>query len=402
MKPCRDAPIRGAGQRALLAELWRDFAPWPGWSLRLVDEIACLTSVLLAIFCAHLVGVGNVGWAAFSAYMVIRSSFAESVRRGSLRVLGTLAGILLACLLAPLLLRATVLLSVALALAGAVTLYLALLERRGYGWLIAGLSFAMVLVDGMQHPDQPLRQFAQARLLEVGVGTGAAVLVSALAILALPRSMSASAPPASALASPPASAPAASAHASPPASAPAASALASPPASALAALAYRRAAWRHALQGSIALALIPWVWRVFHLQALNQSSITIMAVMMVPMADLAVLAQPAATRLRHRLVGASLGGLLATAVLLLSHASPLVMTLAACIGVVIGRHIENGKLPITYAGTQFALAFLVVLVPDGYAGPDAAPGLERLAGILLGMALLEPVRLLFQRLEPSD
>jgi uncharacterized membrane protein YccC len=368
MKPHRPSPAPGAGPRALLAELWRDFAPWPGLSLRLVDEIACLASVLLAIFWAHLLGVGNVGWAAFSAYMVIRSSFAESLWRGSLRVLGTVAGVVLACLLAPLLMRATALLSLALALAGAITLYLALLDRRGYGWLIAGLSFAMVLVDGMQHPDQALRQFAQARLLEVCVGTGAAVLVSALAMLALPRSMPSSASLASAPVAP----------------------------------AYRRAAWRHALQGGIALALIPLVWRVFHLQALSQSSITIMAVMMVPMADLAALAQPAATRLRHRLVGASLGGLLATAVLLLSHASPLVMTLAACIGVVIGRHIENGKLPITYAGTQFALAFLVVLVPDGYAGPDAAPGIERLAGIFLGMALLEPVRLLFQRLARAD
>jgi uncharacterized membrane protein YccC len=351
-------PQRATGPRALLAELWRDFAPWPAASRRLADEIICLTSVLLAIFWSHLLGVGNVGWAAFSAYMVIRTSFADSLWRGGLRVLGTAAGVALAWLLAPQLMRATVLLSIALALGGAITLYLALLDRRGYGWLIAGLSFAMVLVDGMQHPDQSPGQFAQARLLEVCVGSGAAVLVSALALLALPR-----------MTPPPAAEPA-------------------PPEC-------RQAAFRHALQGGIALALIPWVWRVFHLQALGQSSITIMAVMMVPLADLAALAQPAATRLRHRLAGAGIGGLLATAVLLLSHASPLIMTLTACIGVMVGRHIENGKLPITYAGTQFALAFLVVLVPDG--GPDAASGIERLAGIFFGMALLEPVRLLFQR-----
>jgi uncharacterized membrane protein YccC len=356
MQPHRHQP--DTGPRALLAELWRDFAPWPAVSLRLADEIICLASVLLAIFWSHLLDVGNVGWAAFSAYMVIRTSFADSLWRGGLRVLGTAAGVALAWLLAPHLMRATALLSLALALGGAVTLYLALLDRRGYGWLIAGLSFAMVLVDGMQHPDQSLGQFAQARLLEVCVGTVAAVLVSALAMLALPRTST-------------------------------------PPAPETAAPQCRQAAFLHALQGGIALSLIPWVWRVFHLQALSQSSITIMAVMMVPMADLAALAQPAATRLRHRLAGAGIGGVLATAVLLLSHASPLIMTLAACIGVMVGRHIENGKLPITYAGTQFALAFLVVLVPDG--GPDAALGIERLAGIFLGMGLLEPVRLLFQR-----
>jgi hypothetical protein len=64
-------------------------------------------------------------------------------------------------------------------------------------------------------------------------------------------------------------------------------------------------------------------------------------------------------------------------------------------GVVIGRRIENGKLNISYAGAQFSLAFLVVLVPDNYTGLSVQPGLERMFGILLGMALLEPLRMLF-------
>lgn len=348
---------RPAGLRALCTRIARDFTPWPQSGARVADEITCLFSVLLAIGLSHLLGIRNVSWAAFSAYMVIRASFAESLRRGSLRLLGTAAGVSLAWLLAPALLRSPFLLSAALALAGGVTLYLSVLDRRGYGWLLAGLSFAMVLVDGMEDSSVTLAAFAQSRFAEVCVGTGASVLVSAVASLALRRAA-------------------------------ASDGIQQTPTLAPVVPFWHRAAFRHALQGGLALALIPWIWTFFHIKALSQSSITIMAVMMVPLADLAASERPAETRLRHRFIGCGIGGLLATGVLLLSHASPVVMTLAVCLGVVAGRHIENGMPDIGYAGTQLALGFIVVLVPDHYTGLTIAPGLERLFGILIGMALL--------------
>jgi uncharacterized membrane protein YccC len=355
--------------RALLGKLARDFAPGPGplSGLRAIDEAECIASVLLAIAFAHLLDVRNVGWAAFSGYMVIRASFAESLSRGSLRVLGTAAGAALAWLLAPALLDSAALQSLALALSGAVTLYLALLDRRGYAWLFAGLTFAMVLIDGVEHRGEALGVFAQSRFIEVFVGTGASIVVSAVSALTLRRRL------------------------------PAPSKEAAQEVQAPALRFWHQAAFRHALQGALALALIPWAWSMLHIAALSQASITIMAVMMVPVASLATSDHPATAKLLHRFFGCSIGGLLATAVLLLSHDSPVVMTLAVCFGVVAGRHIENGNLGIAYVGTQFALAFLVVLVPDSYTGVDIHPGLERLSGILFGMVLLEPVRLLFRR-----
>lgn len=77
------------------------------------------------------------------------------------------------------------------------------------------------------------------------------------------------------------------------------------------------------------------------------------------------------------------------------------MTLAACPGVLAGRHIENGQLGIAYVGAQFAPAFLVVLAPYSDAHLDIAPGIERLSGLLLGMVLLEPARLVF-KVEKAD
>jgi uncharacterized membrane protein YccC len=366
------------GMRALAAGLARDFAPWPRFGARFVDEIECLGSVLLAIALARLLGVDNVGWAAFSAYMVIRASFAESLSRGSLRVLGTAVGASLACLLAPELLRSPLSLSMALALAGAGTLYLALLDRRGYAWLFVGLTFAMVLIDGMEHPGEALAAFAQLRFVEVLAGTCASILVSAASALTLRRQL-----------------PALSAEATQ-------QAQNQMPAFQF----WHKVAFRHALQGAAALALIPWAWTALHIQALSQSSVTIMVVMMVPVSSLLPsnpvnsansASHPGTVKLLHRLFGCVIGGLLATAILALSHASPVIMTLAACLGILAGRHIENGKLGIGYVGTQFALAFLVVLVPDSYASASITPGVERLSGILFGMVLLEPVRLLFRQ-----
>jgi uncharacterized membrane protein YccC len=268
----------------------------------------------------------------------------------------------------------------------------------------------MVLIDGMEHRSVALGEFARSRLIEVSVGAFAAVLVSAVLAAVTPPPACAApaaaaaaalvAPPAAAAVAPPARepAPAPQRQLAPGRAGSAPLQWAAPVARAASALtpAQRRAARWHALQGALALALIPWVWRALHIQSLSQSSITIMAVMMVPAADLTAARHPAAARLRHRLIGCALGGLLATGILLAAHDFPLLMLLAVSLGVMAGRHVENGQLGVCYAGTQFALALLVVLVPDCYSAPHAGSGLERLCGVLFGMALLEPVRLLLR------
>jgi uncharacterized membrane protein YccC len=114
--------------------------------------------------------------------------------------------------------------------------------------------------------------------------------------------------------------------------------------------------------------------------------------MLVPVASLADgMLSPVSSRMMKRLIGCLAGGGLASAILLFSHHSPALMTIGLCLGVVIGRHIENGPPSMSYAGLQFTLAFLVVLVPDNYANAALEPGYDRLFGILFGMVLLEPV-----------
>jgi uncharacterized membrane protein YccC len=49
---------------------------------------------------------------------------------------------------------------------------------------------------------------------------------------------------------------------------------------------------------------------------------------------------------------------------------------------------------MSYAGLQFTVVFLVVLVPDNYTDAALDPAFDRLFGILFGLLLLEPVVLL--------
>ena len=66
----------------------------------------------------------------------------------------------------------------------------------------------------------------------------------------------------------------------------------------------------------------------------------------------------------------------------------------------LAEHIENGIPKITYLGLQFTLAILVALVPDSYADARIHPALVRLASILIGMVVLEPVLLAWHALAP--
>jgi uncharacterized membrane protein YccC len=137
---------------------------------------------------------------------------------------------------------------------------------------------------------------------------------------------------------------------------------------------------------------------LFGIPELQQAGVTIMAVMVVPVSSLGASGlAPVSRRLLYRVLGCLGGAALAAATLFLAHGfvahgAPILIA-GTCLGVIIGRHIENGDNRATYLGLQFTLAILVTLVPDSYSDAAIRPALERLASIFIGMALLEPVLL---------
>lgn len=327
-------------------------------SPRTVDIGECVVSVLLAILVAHAIGGDNVAWAAFAGYMVMRGHASETVLRGLLRIVGTVAGGLLALGLAPLVATSWVGAALAMMVVGTLSLYRALTARRAYAWLFFGLTFAMVLLDKIETPATALDQFVLTRILETVAGTVACATVSIVSTLTLRRRWPAPPTP--------------------------------PPVIAL----WHPAAFRHAAQAGVALALLIGVARALALPALAQSAVGVMAVMLVPVHGLGAGGLvPVSVRLAQRFVGCLAGAALSAVCLFLAQGHAPVLVAGTALGVAIGRGIENGPHSYRYVGTQFTLAVLVMLVPDSYADGDVLPGIERLIAVLIGMVVLEPVLL---------
>ncbi|WP_255326295.1 FUSC family protein [Sphingobium sp. EM0848] len=327
-------------------------------SARTVDEAECVASVLLAIALAHGLGAVHVSWAAFAGYMVMRGHAGETLVRGLLRIAGTVAGGMLALLVAPLVLPSLPLITLAMLVAATVSLYGALTGKRSYAWLFFGLTFVMLLFDRVEHPDIALPSFVATRILETSVGTLACVTVSLASTLTLRRRWPGSRTP--------------------------------PPQR----LGWHGGAFRHALQTGVAVGSLAVLHALIAIPAPTQGAIAAMAVMMMPAAGIGGSGLvPVSRRILHRVLGGVAGAVLAAAVLLIAHGSPAVLIAGTVAGVLLGRHLENGDHGYRYVGTQFTLAVLVALVPDSYGDAAIAPALERLAGTLIGMAALAPVLL---------
>ncbi|WP_395390687.1 FUSC family protein [Novosphingobium sp. BL-8A] len=333
---------------------------------RMADEWACVASVMLAIVIAHLIGARMVGWAAFTAFVLLKSEASETMLRGVLRIVGTALGSGLALIVVPWAARSLPLAMVSAAAVGAVGLYGMLTARRAYAWLLFGLTFEMVLLDKLEHPALDTIEFAQTRLLEVIAGTVACVIVSLVtATLAGKKWLALQSPRPDRMGWHP--------HAA-----------------------------RHAVQAGIAIAVLPLLHALFDLPEMAQAAVTIMAVMIVPVAGIGASGfVPVTRRLFHRTLGCLAGGGLALAVLLLAEGSAPVLIAGTCLGIVIGRHIENGLPQVTYLGLQFTLTVLVVLVPDSYADAHILPAIHRLISIVIGMAVLEPVLLIWHFVAPG-
>src|SRR5262249_52877564 len=138
---------------------------------RWIESFECVISVLLAIAFGHLLAVGNVSWAAFSGYMVMRGHFLDSLWRGIWRILGSSIGGILALLGAPVVTSSTLAAAAILGGVGLATLYGALTARRAYAWLFVGLTFAMVVLDKLERPGSSIATFVETRILEVVIGT---------------------------------------------------------------------------------------------------------------------------------------------------------------------------------------------------------------------------------------
>lgn len=317
-------------------------------------------SVLLALSCALFLHLDDPAWAAVSAFMTTQANTPATLRRGVLRIGGTLAGAGLGVWLAPWLLFdpvACVLVLMTAAFGGVLAM---LTLRHGYAWLLGAITLFMVLLGAVASPSAVLT-IAIWRVLEVVTGTILAMLV----VWALMPTEEA--PPAA-------------------------------PAPVSAAMV------RHAAIAGIAAGLVPVVWMLLELPNLSQMSITIAAVMAVPTLT-GRQAEDGHVILRrslHRTAGCLIGGAVGLLLLALPIQSFPVWLGLLGMGVWAGTFVHAMPGGVSYVGTQGTLAIMLTLV-QGPGPPDTlTPGVMRLVGILLGLATLLVVSLLLTPEEPRD
>lgn len=325
----------------------------------IISGIEPVASVLLAILLAHLLGATNISWAAFAGYAAMRGLASETLARGARRFGGTIVGGLLALVIVPFAAPYWPLAAIALFVFGAASIYAGLTTRYAYAWLFVGLTFAMVLLDKIEMPGVALPTFVQTRIIETGAGTFASVVVSLISSATLRRFW------------------------------PATASAVTPP------VRWHADAARHAVEGGLALATLAILSHWLAIPALASGAISIMAVMVIPLPNVSDNnLKPVTTKILHRFIGCALGAAFALVWLLLAHGAPVPLIVGTITGVFIGRWVETGNPAYRYIGIQFAIAVLIALVPDNYAHAEIRPGIERLTGIVIGMAILEPILIL--------
>jgi len=324
--------------------------------IRFIDELEVVCSVFLAIIFAHLLNAQNIGWAAFTGYMIMRSHVLDTLIRGSLRFLGTITGALLAYYVTYLLGYNLFLIALGISFVGGISLYFAITSKYSYAWLFFGITYIMIGVDALGNPFNQVQAFAITRVIEVLAGILASMVVSVTSNLIKPK------------------------FTIKPCKVGLIDIVKFP--------LYAKYTVIHSLRAMLALATLPFLDHFFDVSYLAQTAITIFVVLTVP---LSTINNPKVVSKRnfHRFLGCTLGGLLALICLPFYQINLAITAILLCLGVFIGRHVENSSQSFSYIGTQFVLVYLVIMVPDSLAYTSAEPGISRLCGVIIGVILVE-------------
>jgi len=342
---------------------WQELGELGEDLVRTRQGLVAACSVVLATVLALVLRVEAPWWAAISAFMSLMSTGAGSLRRGLLRLTGTVAGALLGFVMARWLPYDHF--ALYLFLAGTTMLGVMAMQvsPHGLAWLFLTITSSLVLLMSLTDPMLALH-VAFYRTFEVAIGVTSAIIVANLLE---------------------------DWHADPPPTAP---------------------GWRHLLgaqwpavlhgaRSAIAVVVVLQAWLLLNLPEVTQMAITVAVVMSAPVvADGGIGTRHAvAQRSLHRFMGCLLGGIVALACLALNVTSfPWWLAMIGA-SVWVGMHIQVGRHGVGYVGTQAAFVFVVTLI-QGSRPPDSImPGLDRFIGITGGLGILLIVSML---LWPSD
>jgi uncharacterized membrane protein YccC len=346
-----------------LAAYWQELGELGEDPVRTRQGIVAAGAVVLALLAALFLEVESPWWAAISAFMSMMTTGAGSVRRGLLRMTGTIAGAVAGFVMArwlPYDHFALCLFLGGMTMLGVIAMQV---SPHGLAWLFLAITSIMVLLMGLNDPLQ-VAATAYYRVFDVAIGVGAAIIMANL----LPE-WHADKPPAS-------------------------------------------PGWRHLLGAqwpavlhgaragiSIIIVLLAWVW--LDLPDVSEMAISVAMVMSAPVINYGGLGtrHAVAERSLQRFLGCLLGGLAALACLALQVESCVWWLAMIAAGVWTGMHVQLGKHGVGYLGVQAAFVFVITLIQGPAPPTSIMPGIDRFAGIAGGLGILLVVSLL---LWPGD
>ena len=315
--------------------------------------------VPLATTMALVLEVDSVWWAAISGFMTTMATGSASIQRGLRRLAGTVAGAVLAFVMArwlPYNHPALDLFIGATTMVGVVAMFV---SPHGLAWLFATITVILVLMSGLTDP-LLVPSVACNRVIEVAIGVTAAVVVTNIVAPHEPAAPAAPLP-----------------------------------------------GWRHLLgaqwpvllhgvRAAISVVLVLHAWILLDLPSMSQMAITIAVVMAVPGGAHGELASrhAVAERALHRVMGCLLGGAVALVCLSLSTTSFLLWLAMIAGGIWVCMHIQSSKRGVGYIGTQAGIVFIVTLIQGAAPPTSILPGIDRFAGITGGLVVLQLVSLL--------
>jgi uncharacterized membrane protein YccC len=339
--------------------LWRELREISFEGTRARFSTSAALAVMASVLIAQALHLDEVWWAGLTGFMATQATRPAAIGRGALRIAGAAIGAATSFVMAPWFAYDHV--AGSLFIFGFATLgaLAAQVSPRGYAWLSFGMTFNLIVMSSLPNPLLAVN-YAFYRVVEVTIGTVVAMLIAT--VLA------------------------------PDDAAPAAPA---PP------------GWRdllgenwpavlHAFRTGITVMLLPLIWSWLDLPSLSQMAITVAAVMAVPTlsADPSETARAVIQRAAYRLIGCFLGGATALIFIALPLTEFLPWLGALGAGVWISCYIQTSERGVGNIGTQAAIVLIITLV-QGWAPPTSIlPGIDRFAGMAVGLTILLVVTML--------
>lgn len=337
--------------REFAASMQRDVTGFDPAGPRVRQAVACGAAVAFAVLGAILLDLDYPMWSGMSAFTCLQASAAATRLKGLLRILGTIAGGLAGALVIGLFAQDHWALLIALFAGVTFALYRSYLSRWMYAWLLGGITLGLVLMTTLADASAGLHAAAY-RAAEIAVGVIAAWAAGALL---LPQMIDAETDR---------------------------KLMAAPKLGS-----WRRAALT-ALEGGTGIVIVVILYDLLDLPGFSSGAISITRI-----------ADPDPRVGRHRgflrVIGCVIGGgagLLTVSLSLDWLPTLLVWLFAWC---TVFGYFGSGSPASGYAGMQAAFAFCLAVVPDGQPSTTLDPAIDRLAGIVLAMAVFWVIDFIF-------